>query len=336
MALMQEQELRPLAKDFKSILPQESQRLSDKELERLDQLRETLFATAEQPQLPSSHRAAACNALCSFLDQACHSWIPELRQICRTHAHWHRLLNLYLQRLEDPGAKPMKQVLTTLMKLLSRDTNDVEEASNGRFTDLARDATARCISLIHASDDSSCIKPSMMMLDALISKRRIEPYLLLSLSAEITVSGNASEQEATHSFENDVTTFVRTISGWARYADISLVAGRLLASLFSALHAMNAKSETTSSDEPAPLWAGPVLEFALESDTLLQITETCILPNLLRNDPAALGKLLKSLPFNELLCGHLEHIPDRDLRVCLLIVKVMESSSLTSGSGKNS
>lgn len=296
--------------------------------ERLHTMVENLFVTAEQPQLSVKHRVAACNALCGFLDQGCSSSAPELQKLCQSRVNWDRLLALYLEKLQDPPAKPMKQVLSTLMKLLSRDIKDTQGIGVDQSLALAEVATFRALSYIRSDDDLSCVKPSMMMLDVLISKTKVHPLTLASFFSLSSTSSSRTERKGSTSEGNGVQDFIRSILRWARHADVSPVAGRLLGSFCLSLHLTDSKPPAKALDSCSPVWVAPTLEFALESDSTLQTAETYILPHLLCIDPVATVEFLESLPLKDLLNGNVGLVSERDIRFSLLITKVTADNDL--------
>ena len=296
---------------------------------RLNNLLDSLFATVEQPQLLLGHRTAACNALCGFLDQGCLSSAPEVQQLCQNHAAWSRLLRLYLERLQDPSARSMKQVLNTLVKLLSRDTPRVKDIGNGGFSNFTEEATLRCLEFVCGDGDLSCIKPSMMMLYTLLSKEKIKTDFLLSLFSTVKPGNVDSKQDQALSFKTNSMAFVREVLRWAHHVDISLAAGRLLATFLSSLYTIDGDGESNGSgNDDKPLWTELLVDFALENDGMPRITEAYILPSLLRADSATAMRFLRSLPLNKILHGEVGSLNDKQIRFCLLTAKVADDDNL--------
>ena len=295
----------------------------------MNDLLDSLFATVEQPQLSLGHRTAACNALCGFLDQGCASSAPEVQQLCQNHAAWSRLLRLYLERLQDPSARSMKQVLNTLVKLLSRDTHRVEDIGNGGFSNFAEEATLRCLKHVCGDGDLSCIKPSMMMLYTLLSKEKIKTGFLLSLFSTVNRGNVDSEKDQALSFKTNSMAFARDVLRWAHHVDISLAAGRLLATFLSSSYTIDGDGESNGPEnDDQPRWTELLVDFALKNDDMPGITETYILPSLLRADSTIAIKFLRSLPLDKILHGKSGSLTDKEIRFCLLTAKVADDDNL--------
>ncbi|KAL1953304.1 hypothetical protein VTO42DRAFT_3034 [Malbranchea cinnamomea] len=90
----------------------------DENIEKKLQLWNCLLHTFAVPQISSGHRTAICNAISAFLEFSSKVQDEALRNFALSEETWFSVFTLFLDRYEDGRPKPMKQVLTTLGKLL--------------------------------------------------------------------------------------------------------------------------------------------------------------------------------------------------------------------------
>lgn len=288
---------------------------------RLRSLLDDFFVTAEQLQLPVRYRAAACNTLCGFLEQGSQSTSPKLREICLNRFAWRRLLSLYLERFQDPTSKPMKQVLSTLIKLLDRKSEQKADQACDNASTLLEDAASRSLSFISSHEDLSFIKPAMLFLDTIISKKTINLRTLISLLPSDTSVLSATSSETMYYL---VQSFVASVIRWARQIDIVSAAGKLLNSFFSEYNASGGNKVFTSLEILEPPWFQPVnVEISNGSPAVVEILEKQILPGLLRTDPNMTLQTLRSLPLSQLANGSIGSVSERNIRFCLLVLKIL-------------
>ena len=229
----------------------------------------------------------------------------------------------------------MKQVLTTLVKFLSQDTKRVQDIGNESSSSLAEEAAVKCLNFICGDGDLSCIKPSMMMLDTLLSKRKIQIDFLLSLYSTISPGNGVLKQDQALSFELQARTFVQSVLCWAHHVDISLAVGKLLATFLSSIYTMDRDGRPKSLEhDDKPLWTEVLLDFALEKDNMTGITEAYVLPSLLRTDSANAMKFLKSLPLTEIIQGRVGTLTDKHVCFCLVTAKMADDDSLETATGE--
>ena len=283
---------------------------------------EDVFATAEQSHLSARHRASACNALCALLDQGYSSSVPELQSLCCSDNIWCRMLDIYLARFQDPTAKPMKRILNMLVKLLSQESNGTRRHSDDSTASLVEKASHKCLSSICTYGCLSPVKPSMIMLEILISKKKLTPVSLLSTFSSLQAADERAQSQSIP-LKLHVRSFARCVLRLTHHADISSLAGRFLTTFFTSLHSASAEARLETSALDDPLWVTPILEFAFDNDASLQVAESYVLPDLLRADPVATMKFLQRLPLESILRGRLSAVSDRDVRFSMLITRVV-------------
>ena len=332
--VLSEPELRARAKDIKALF-RDLHRCETTGLSNIDALAEhrllleRLFATAECQQISSTHRAAACNALCVYLEQGFASTVADLRNHTLGLTAWDRLLSLYLERIQDPGSKPMKQTLDTLRKGLAASTY-----RNPTDQEKTRVALSRCLTYIASQDNIACIKPAMNVLVVLLSKGfasleqldfAIEAVLSRDAVADVTSPGSPS-----------VWVLMMHTLRWAQLLDIAPTAGKLLSVLLGTLKASSLRSAAAKIVGLASYgWIDVLMRFAQDDQSKMEILERYILPPLLQVDEDDTAQFLQSLAYDELMDGSFCHISEEQARLCLLTVKVILQSMPTILTGKS-
>ena len=227
---------------------------------------------------------------------------------------------LYLERFQDPMSRPMKQVLSTLIKLLVRDSKLKKNQASHDPPILLTDAVSRCLSLISSDDDLLCVKPAMLFLDTTITKRVVNPRLLVSL---LSLGDITLQRAASSTLYYSIQSFVGNILRWARHIDIAPAAGKLLGSFFSVFHASN-EDDSYESTETEPAWLQPItLEMSKSSPVMLETLEKQILPGLIYASPRQILQTLENLPLDKLASGKVGLVSENDIRFCMLILKVL-------------
>ena len=66
------------------------------------------------------HLTAACNALCVFMESACSLSDPDLKNLVLSEKNWNECLQAVLASFTEGKTKPIRQVLNTLISILTR------------------------------------------------------------------------------------------------------------------------------------------------------------------------------------------------------------------------
>jgi hypothetical protein len=213
---------------------------------------------------------------------------------------------MYIERFQDPSSRTMKQVSSTLVKLLLKHSELL-----GTESPWSVEAATGCLSHIYATEDLSCVKPSMLLLDILISKQMIGANELVSLLP----SRNEIVEDTPIT---EIKDFVSNVLRWARHLDISLAAGRLVGTFFARVNELIGETK----DKP-PIWWGSILEIADDGDAMIEILENYILPSLLQANPIGTLQVLNSLPIDKLIGNNIGSITEREIRFCLLLIEII-------------
>ena len=310
---------------------------------------ERLLRTAEEPRLSSTHRAASCNALCGFLEKGFTSLNIELRDRCSHATVWNRTVTVYLEKSGHAKAKPMRQILVTLAKLLNQ--RQLIDGETGTVFDenvdiVRKKVISRCLTCIYSGDDLACVKAAMNILEMFLNKKvtniptMIEVFYFSHESAGIIgvpvtsttpLNTNSSLSDPTKSSLNRfVTTFVSQVLHWIRYPDFGPAVGHLLKGIFESLHDHASRSKSASEEiPPPPQWAESIRQLLRNRPDLLEVVGHYVLPDLLCLDMCETTSFICSLPFDDLMGGMLSSLREEDIRLCLLVVQLAENLSLS-------
>ena len=232
----------------------------------------------------------------------------------------------------------MRQVLATLIKLLVNDTR----VSGGTSLDntMLRDSITRCMAHVYGHEDLSCVKPSMIVLDTLLSKKLISPTSLIDprlneVSLATKINSLDTKEQCENSSRKSIDHFINNVLRWARHLDIMPSASRLLVSFVRAtLSTTDFPMPTGPTNSAISVWISPVRKMIHRHPDMLEFLEQHILPDLLRIDAAATSKLIQEMPMEHLLRRHTSKVSEKDIRFCLLISRVMDELCLTIDLGR--
>lgn len=310
-----------------------------------------MIHTANCARLSATHRASACNALCGFLELGIASSSLELQTLCFSGSTWNRIFDVFIERSEDAKSKPMRQVLVTLVKVLSRnrDTNTVRSVRDT--------AIKKLLAVILGHDRRSFFKPAMQALEHFISKQVFDIPDFLFLVNQVrpteddrryafrvaTSTDHSGEcQSVYHSpLPPSVGPYPPQLSPWTSASrhfiwsvlhgvrintDLAPAAGRLLSSFLLSLQRTIFKDD--QGDKELDVWIRPVYGFMKHHPDLIDIFVHHILYDLLRLGSSTSTEFLKILPLHDLERGFTSRLGMVDIQVFLMASKVREELSL--------
>lgn len=314
-----------------------------------------VISTAKCTRFSATHRASACNALCGLLEVGIASSSLQLRTLCLSASTWNQIFDVFLQRSENAKSKPMRQVLVTLVKILSRirDVNTVCSIMDA--------ASKKLLAVILEHECLSFVKPAMQALEHFISKQVIDiPDFLtrvnqirpseddarypLRVAASIYHSGDGQGLHATllpPSVIQSVGPNPPQLSRWTSAThhfiwsvlecvrintDLAPAAGRLLSSFLVSLQ--RTIFEENQCGKELDVWIRPVYGFMKQHPDLIEVFVHQILPDLLRLDTSTGTKFLKILPLRELECGFTGHLDMVDIQLFLMAFRISQESIL--------
>ena len=319
-------------------------------------LLQALIRTAKCARLSATHRAAACNALCGFLEHGIVSSNLELRTLCFSASTWNQIFDVFIERSEDAKSKPMRQVLITLVKVLSMSSDSSAVRS-------IRDAAlGRLLTIIMLGQDRlSSVKPAMQALEHFMGKQIINmPNFLLRI-IQVCPAKNAPKQAlcaaapASHSGERQalrdaplqpyvsrsvdpnpprlsswrsaIQDFIWTVLDCIRInTDLAPAAGRLISSFVMSLQ-RTVMEEDQDCKKP-DVWIRPTYGFMKQHPDLIELFVHHLLPDLLRLGGSTSAEFMKVLPLDDLQHGFTSCLDVVDIRVFLMASKASEELGL--------
>lgn len=309
------------------------------ELSNLKGLLEDLFVVAEASQLSERHRAEAFNTLCSFIDygSVCHS--SPVQGLCSNIVVWNRMILLYMARPQEVHSKPMKQLLSTSTKLLLKLLPSSESVESSSVYSGLRNIVMACLSNIYGHDDLSFIKPSMLVLDSLLSKRFISAAFLAALTSVPASDPCDMNEGTTQECESSLLderflAFLVSVLHWAHHMDLAPSAGRLLQSFFESIKSARSVSSSPKMNRLWHIWLKPVSDTIRANAGMLESFERHVLPPLLELDVHETSELFNTLPWHNLLQGHTHELPEIDVRLTLLVIKITKELKMSLNYGR--
>ncbi|KAL9046884.1 MAG: hypothetical protein Q9214_000399 [Letrouitia sp. 1 TL-2023] len=332
--LMPEDALRELGRSLG--LSSQLEALPDKNMckERFDALLRTLLRTASSAKLSPSHRTAAYNALSAYLNQFCLVSMPKSSGFLLTEGIWMEAFEIFLTRSGNSKPKPMRQMLATLVKILSS-----EHAENYRSA-LVSNVASRAIRTIFAEASSSSVKSAFQSLDYFLTKRLIcIPDILSTVSqvkqwefvfepsngenelAKTILSFEALQRAELMRYINEM--FFNTVQ-WIRYPDVIPTLGHFNLTFFTLVREWCQYSNPSAwtDIDGLPMWVAPVRMSLKKQPELFEQFGLHVIPGLLRMDATDTAKFLNQLPLDELQQSEFITHPAADIQMSLLTARI--------------
>ncbi|KAK2802062.1 hypothetical protein FQN51_004972 [Onygenales sp. PD_10] len=282
-----------------------------------------LFTTFSSNNLSLPHIVASCNAISAYLDSTALSKNEKIREFPLTgpEAPWVAAFEVFLDRYERKP-KPMRQVLTSLVKIISKHRDDT----------LARSIRSSVIQLVIPNiilcEPRSRVKASLIALEWLVRKDALSSVEMIQVMkdwmlnsptawasrleehcANIGVPLNyfMDEEKRKGIQDADLTFYAAqnfTISLLlnANNRDLALPAGTLFTLL---CHKLEAASKVGSflynnPDTSCPFWQGPLKYIALQNtDALSAVSDHFFYP-LFKAISSAFQSFIHTFPFYDL------------------------------------
>ncbi|KAL9613309.1 MAG: hypothetical protein Q9167_002130 [Letrouitia subvulpina] len=305
------------------------------QIRRFETLLRTLLRTASSAKLSPSHKTAAYNALAACLNQYYLISMPKSVDFVPIQEIWMEAFEIFLTRSENSKAKPMKQLLVTLVKMLSS-----EHAEDYRSA-LVSNVASRTIRTIFAEDSSSSVKSAFQSLDYFLTKRLIcipdifstisqvkqwtfvsEPNGAIQLAKGLTIFSSEARQRAELTRHiNEL--FFNTVQ-WIRYPDVVLAIGHFISTFFTLMREWCQYSNPSAwtDTDGLPIWVAPVRMSLKQQPELFEQLGLYVIPGLLRIDATDTAKFLNQLPLDELHKGKFITRPAADIHMSLLTARI--------------
>lgn len=196
-----------------------------------------MLYTSAFPTLGTSHRVSAWNSLCSLIDQALETDLPEVRYLIWSSNAWNRALDLYIYHAQTARPKSARQLLVSL-------TNSLKKAPPEAQADLKRFAIHRLVHCLLDSEDPFRAKASAQLLAHLLNKDGVNIEKVISHFSE----GQLADAAAT--FEINTAAFLELLFGWLGKGDFGSTIAQLIAAVLDKVPAQDVSGR--------PIWVLPL------------------------------------------------------------------------------
>ncbi|KAI9723327.1 MAG: hypothetical protein M1812_001210 [Candelaria pacifica] len=306
-----EKQLLQISKDLNAVIVKAES--NQQTAQRLIHILKAFKRTAKLAHISESHRAAACNALCGFLDKCTSSSTPSLRRSDFIECQWLDLFDIYLEQSVNTKSKPMKQVLATLSVALRRGI----DPPNALFLKVS--AISRLLGILWGKEAYFKVKPALQALAFFIAKRVILVEDLMKLFQSWLIEGQTADRkdvevlkalqnedaETTQAFNNSLDTSVIIFAlrslRWLSHHDLAPAAGHLASTFFQQLHEQESGVlRYRHSFTQLPLWVDVLQKSVLYDSDVLENYKYHVFPALFKVNSSDFRSFLESLGLREL------------------------------------
>ncbi|KKZ68139.1 hypothetical protein EMCG_06196 [[Emmonsia] crescens] len=285
-----------------------------------------LFRTFSTNDLSSSHMVAICNATSAFLDATTLSTNEKIREFALSGSKppWISTFEVLLDRYERKP-KPMRLVLTSLIRIISRHRDDsVIQSVRSNIVQLVIPNIILC-------EPRSTLKACLVCLEWLIRKEVLPVFDLMQkmkiwmldhpmawgsrleghcIKLSVPMSCFVDVESRKSIGENELlfyTTQIFTISLLlnSNNRDLALPAGTLFTLLCHRLEAASIENSFLyiSPSTSCPLWQAPLRYIALQNIDALEAVSDHYLYPLFKAIPSGFQSFIRTLPFHDLQPG---------------------------------
>ncbi|KAF2002414.1 HEAT repeat protein-like protein [Amniculicola lignicola CBS 123094] len=264
-----ERNLRELSKDIGKVLPRFSEVEEIQGVKELHDLVLPVLETADRPDLPTSHRAAATNALCGIIQACQDSGVQYAQKAALGDLIWFKLLDIFLQRSDNTKGKSMRQTLLVLTSVLQKDRTD-------KSTKLAEQAISIFIEIVCFRRDRLKVKAALQGLAHFLLKDVVP----LSRLIELYEGLHPEPGVASESMHQLVQSLLSAFLSWAVHHDTSLAAGNLIKSFLTQLRRSSFNDKSLVDEGLVwPLWIEPVVKIISQWPDRLSEFHTHVFPH---------------------------------------------------------
>lgn len=202
----------------------------------------------------------------------------DVRHLAIARPVRHKLFEIYVDCYDNGKGKAMKQVLGTLIKLLSK---SCAEASRSEPVDVI---CVKCFDIAFRVRDRTKTKPALYALTLFLSRKLLSTVDMLKLYngfTGITIKhGSSDDTESPLRKSESADLLLSALLSWMPVGDIAPAAGQLLAALLSD---KSHESRRGSSDCELPIWVKPLVDGIASRPDELQAYRHHAFPALFQN-----------------------------------------------------
>jgi len=208
-----------------------------------------LLDTAHIQTLAPVHGVAACNVLCGTIEQCMQSKQRDIAGLVLCSDTRNKLLEIYIDCYDTAKPKAMKQVLSTLVKLLAK-SRDVLLSPEP-----IESACFRCFELGLRVRDRTRAKPVLHALTLFLSRSLLSTSDLFVLYGSSIGNTRNGLEQASEIIAQWARKLVGDVLEWTPVGDVAPAAGQLLTAILG-----DASSAVGQSNEQLlPFWVQPLM-----------------------------------------------------------------------------
>lgn len=304
--------------------------------------------------ISGSYRAAACNVICAFLEGGVYSQHPALRSIFNSRCLWFDVLRIYLDRFDIAKGKSMRQLLATLLSMLSRSPNP------SMTEDFKAYMLTALVDILFGTEAYPILKSAFYALDYLLNGDSISiatllrtvqshfstfsksegdnqawhPSLALSRRLQVCERGKAIPQiETTNgsmtSLEYASELLTHSLLDWVLHVEIASAAGHLLVTIMSKLRNQeSAELSYRDARSGTPYWVTCLRRSASKHLEAIETYRYHIFPRLFLLDPKDNLKFLECLNLAQFLEGSFITLSESDTLLLFTALRVLKELGL--------
>lgn len=269
----------------------------------------------------------SCNTLSAFLDAARISKFEATRQLVLSRETWLSVFEVFLARFKDAKPKPMKQLLESLVALLTKTlAEDDRQLVKSRVINVT-------LPSIVLNERRSQLKASLVTLEIMVRKNALSPVELIAM-VRGWLQENAGRwiplfKEDCKALAIDVSQFsertsdgdavglgpqrtaaevlVLALAAQAKSFELAAGPGDTLTAFVQKVKALPPASYPREHVQSLlSVWVAPIRHVILKNMHLLEPMSSCFLHPLFSIDPVGFRSFLNQLPFENLLTGDMQ------------------------------
>ncbi|KAK1140581.1 hypothetical protein N8T08_010218 [Aspergillus melleus] len=319
------------------------------DIEKVNCVWQSLLKTFATASISHAHTSVACNTLSAFLDAARISKCEGTRRLVLSRETWLSVFEVFLIRFKDGKPKPMKQLLESLVTLLSKNL-----AEDDRQFIKSRVINATVPSIV-LNERRSQLKACLVTLEILVRKNAISPIELITmvqnwlqenagrwvplfqedckaLSIDVSQFSERTPNDGSDSLGSQRTAaevFVLALMAQAKSFELAAGPGDTMTAFFLKVKSL---PQTSYSREYVQsllsVWVAPVRHVILQNMHLLEPMSSYFLHPLFSIDPAGFRGFLNQLPLENLLTGDMHDAPVDDLSLLFASLQMAKKIGL--------
>ncbi|KAF2144155.1 uncharacterized protein K452DRAFT_316890 [Aplosporella prunicola CBS 121167] len=265
--------LQKLSKELAACVPANGASVSDESVKSLSDLLDALVETAALVNITASHRAGACNPLCSLLEKCQASSHKSISSLIWTKNIWRNLFDIFLDRVDNSKPKSSRQVLVLLTSLLLKD-------GTSRAQELRDETTLKLFEILFTEGDHSRVKPALQALAHFVQKELMSVDELLTKFDQWR-SGRVVLCQQFSGANSAPKAFIFGIMNWVSHQDTTPAAGNMICTVLNYGRQQKVEQMITANAQ-APVWVEPLESTIRRNPDSLHNFKSHVFPDLFK------------------------------------------------------